>query len=84
MRNNFLISKEELEKLRTKFTPGKRVKLLKMDDISAPPKGTLGTVRDVDDVGTIFVKWDNGSGLGAAYGEDIIQLVDTEPAKGVV
>ena len=42
-----------------------------MDDPQAPPVGTKGTVRGVDDIGSIMVAWDNGSGLSAAYGEDI-------------
>ncbi len=32
-----------------------------MDDIQAPPVGTKGTVRGVDDIGSIMVSWDNGS-----------------------
>ena len=35
----------------------------------APPIGTLGTVMYVDDTGTIHIKWDNDSTLGAAYPE---------------
>lgn len=42
-----------------------------MDDIQAPPIGTKGTVIGVDDIGSIMVRWDNGSGLNLAYGEDI-------------
>lgn len=34
--------------------------------------GDQGTVEFVDDIGTIHVRWDCGSGLGVAYGEDII------------
>ena len=30
----------------------------------------MGTVRGVDDTGSIMVKWDNGSGLSVVYGED--------------
>jgi hypothetical protein len=41
-----------------------------MDDVQAPPVGTRGTVRGVDDIGSIMVNWDNGSGLSVAYGED--------------
>jgi len=41
-----------------------------MDDVQAPPVGTKGTVRGVDDIGSIMVAWDNGSGLSVAYGED--------------
>ena len=32
-----------------------------------------GTVRSVDDTGTVFVSWDNGSGLGVVYGVDRIR-----------
>ena len=42
-----------------------------MDDPQAPPVGTKGTVRGVDDIGGIMVTWDNGCGLSVAYGEDI-------------
>ena len=49
--------------------------LVKMDDIQAPPVGTQGTVRFVDDIGTVHVSWDNGSSLGAAMGADIIKRV---------
>ena len=40
-----------------------RVELVRMDDPQAPPVGTKGTVLGVDDVGSILVAWDNGSGL---------------------
>ena len=41
-----------------------------MDDIRAPPVSTKGTVRGVDDIGSIMVSWDKGSSLSIAYGED--------------
>lgn len=34
-----------------------------MDDLQAPPSGTEGTVVDVDDIGNVLMRWDNGSGL---------------------
>ena len=37
--------------------------------------GCRGTVRFVDDIGTIHVDWDCGSGLGVAYGEDSCRKV---------
>ena len=58
-----------------KYKRGDRVELVKMDDIQAPPVGTQGTVRFVDDIGTVHVSWDNGSSLGAAMGADIIKRV---------
>lgn len=66
-----MISKEALQALRERFPMGTRVELLQMDDPQAPPVGTKGTVRGVDDIGSIMVAWDNGCGLSVAYGEDI-------------
>lgn len=70
-----VISKERLQALRERFKPGSRVELLKMDDVQAPPIGTRGTVVGVDDIGSIMVNWDNGSGLSIAYGEDGCKVV---------
>ena len=60
----FGISKAFVDSRKSHFVPGTRVKLTRMDDPHAPPIGTLGTVMHVDDIGTIHVKWDNGSTLG--------------------
>ena len=67
---------EIIEHLRERFPQGCRVELLQMDDPQAPPIGTRGTVIGVDDIGTIHVSWDNGSGLGVAYGEDACRRID--------
>lgn len=48
---------------------------MKMDDLQAPPAGTLGTVIGVEDIGSIMVNWDNGSGLNVVYGEDVERKV---------
>ena len=66
----------ELESLRQQFPVGARVVLEKMDDQQAPPIGTKGTVTGVDDIGSIMVKWDNGSSLNVAYGEDICKKLN--------
>ena len=34
-----------------------------MDDVQAPPSGTIGTVACVDDIGNIHMKFGNGSSL---------------------
>ncbi len=70
-----IISRAALESLRSRFTPGTRVELLQMDDVQAPPIGTRGTVIGVDDIGSIMVAWDNGSGLSVVYGEDRCKVV---------
>lgn len=63
-------SREEVERVREEYPQGTRVILERMDDMQAPPIGTKGTVRGVDDTGSIMVKWDNGSSLHVVYGED--------------
>ena len=70
-----MISKEALQALRERFPRGTRVELVQMDDPQAPPVGTKGTVRGVDDMGSIMVSWDNGCGLSVTYGEDICRKV---------
>lgn len=69
------IKESILEKLREQFPAGARVELVRMDDVHAPPVGTKGTVRGVDDIGSIMVYWDNGSSLNVVYGEDICRRI---------
>ena len=69
-------SKEVVERIRKEFPSGTRVELLRMDDPQAPPIGTQGTVLGVDDIGSIMVSWDNGSGLSVAFGEDLCRKVE--------
>ena len=69
----FNISEKTLDKLRTQYPKATRVKLIKMVDFQAPPKGTLGTVMGVDDAGSIMVNWDTGSSLSVVYAEDIVE-----------
>ncbi len=55
-----------------------RVRLLRMDDLQAPPIGTEGTIRGVDDIGSVMVAWDNGSGLNVVLDEDEIEILTAE------
>ena len=70
------MNRKIIERLRASFPRGCRVELLRMEDQQAPPIGTTGTVIGVDDIGTVHVKWDNGSGLGVAFGEDDCRRID--------
>ncbi|MFP5453322.1 DUF4314 domain-containing protein [Parvimonas sp. G1604] len=71
-------SREIVESIRKRYPIGSRVELVFMDDIQAPPVGTKGTVRGVDDIGSIMVYWDNGSSLSVAYGEDSCRRISDE------
>lgn len=72
--------KEEIvAQVKAEFKPGDRVRLVQMNDqYREMPAGLLGTVRCVDDAGTIHVRWDNGSGLGVVYGEDKCEKIGGE------
>ena len=67
MRN---MTPEILASLRERFPQGTRGELLRLDDLQAPPAGTMGTVIWVDDSGSIMVRWDTGGSLNVLYGVD--------------
>lgn len=68
-------TKEIIEMLRAKYPNGTRVRLVKMDDVQAPPIGTEGTVVGVDSIGNLLMHWDNGSGLNVVYGADEVEKI---------
>lgn len=69
-------SKHTVECIRKQYPPGTRVTLVYMNDpYSTLMPGDQGTVDFVDDTGTIFCTWDNGSSLGVVYGEDAVRKV---------
>ena len=84
MNNNRFPSKEAVNALRARFPIGTRVELVRMNDPHTTLKpGDQGTVQSIDDIGTVFVDWDNGSGLGVVYGEDVIKRITKVSAKVV-
>lgn len=68
-------NRETVERIRREYSVGTRVELVRMDDAQAPPVGTKGTVKGVDDTGFLLMRWDNGSGLNVVYGEDIVRKI---------
>ena len=68
-------NKDTVERIRRDYPAGTRVELVRMDDAQAPLAGTLGTVLGVDDTGSLLMRWDNGSGLSVALGEDLCRKV---------
>lgn len=70
-----MISREIIENLKKTYPVGSRVKLIQMEDEEAPPVGTLGTVYGVDAIGSILVKWDNGSMLNVIFRVDRIEKI---------
>ena len=63
-------SQKTIERFKKEYPQGTRIKLIQMYDFQAPPPGTLGTIKGVDDAGNLLVQWDNGSSLNILYGLD--------------
>lgn len=67
--------REEIQKIKSTFRVGLKIRLVRMDDPQAPPIGTQGTVLGVDDSGAILVAWDTGSSLSVILGIDEIEVL---------
>ena len=67
--------RDKAERVRKEYPVGTRVILENMEDVQAPPAGSMGTVCGVDDTGSLLMRWDNGSGLNVVYGEDIVRII---------
>ena len=65
------------ELLKKGYLNGTRVRLLKMEDPNPVPIGMLGTVEDVDDIGSLVVQWDNGRQLHVLHGIDEVEKIDS-------
>jgi len=77
--NDVFPSRETVTRIRSRYSTGSRIELVSMSDPYTTLKsGDRGTVRAVDDIGTVFVNWDSGSSLGVAYGADEIRLLPSE------
>ena len=55
--------KVDIEKIRKDYPVGLRIELVRMDDVQAPSIGTKGTVKGVDDIGSIMVAGITGAHL---------------------
>ena len=71
------IHPELLKQLKEYYKPGTKVRLVHMNDpYTHIPVGTIGVVTWVDDAGTIFTKWSNGSTLGVVFREDSVVKIE--------
>ena len=75
-------TQREVERIRARYKAGMRIELIEMDDTQAPPAGTSGTIIAVDDIGSLIVNWDNGSGLNAIPGKDRFRIITEESERG--
>lgn len=63
--------RRKAEYMKRVYPPGTRIVLNSMGDDPRPIKsGMRGTVKVVDDIGTVHCEFDNGRSLGLIDGED--------------
>ena len=73
----FSIDKELVKQTKDTYPAGTRIVLDYMGDDPRPIEpGTRGTVRVVDDIGTVHCDFDNGRRLGLIHGEDSFHRLD--------
>ena len=67
-------NRAKVDALRKQYPPGTRIKLGHMDDPYPVEPGTGGTVRFIDDIGSLGIEWDNGRSLSLIPGEDTFSI----------
>ena len=68
--------KIDVESIKRRYPVGSRIILHSMGDDPRPiAPGTKGTVRIVDDMGTVHYNFDNGRRLGLIPGEDSFSII---------
>ena len=68
--------KIDVESIKKRYPVGSRIILHSMGDDPRPiAPGTKGTVRIVDDMGTVHCNFDNGRRLGLILGEDSFSII---------
>lgn len=69
----------QAQRYKETYPHGTRIMLLSMgNDPNPVESGTRGTVRVVDDIGTLHCNFDNGRSLGVVPGEDSFRMLTDE------
>lgn len=73
------VDRNLVRRMKEQYPAGTRIVLDFMGDDPHPiAPGTMGTVRIVDDMGTVHCTFDNGRRLGLIPGEDSFRVVKEE------
>lgn len=69
----------QAQRYKKAYPPGTRIMLLSMgNDPNPVESSTRGTVKAVDDIGTVHCSFDNGRSLGLIPGEDSFRKLTNE------
>lgn len=74
-----VFNKKRIEMMKQRYPEGTRICLDNMDNDPNPiPPGSKGTVQFVDDMGTVFCKFDSSRSFGVVPGEDGFHTIQQE------
>lgn len=77
--NRFEAERRFAQRMKDNYPPSTRILLLQMGDDPRPIEdNTRGTVKAVDDMGTLHCDFDNGRHLGIVPGEDSFRKLTDE------
>lgn len=77
--NEYERLRRKSEIMKERYKEGTRIELSSMNDpYVSIQSGTRGTVKFVDDIGTVFVNFDNGSSIGLVSEEDNFRRLTAE------
>ena len=72
-------NKNYLAQLRKQYPIGTKIQLISMRDEKYPIlPGTIGEVTHIDDMGSIHMKWQNGSSLALIPEVDSFKVLEAE------
>lgn len=71
------LTQEQVSRIKERYPIGTVIELTAdmEDNYNSIPKGMHGEVIGIDDIGTLHMKWQNGSGLGVIVGEDSFKVI---------
>ena len=70
-----MLKREEIARLKEKYSKGTPIRLYNMAGETSVPPGSKGIVDHVDDIGQIHMKWENGSCLALNVEEDRFDII---------
>lgn len=74
--------REFVKAAKERYPTGTRIVLHYMGDDPRPVEpGSKGTVRAVDDIGTVHCDFDNGRRIGLILGEDSFSVIDEKEER---
>ena len=72
-------TRAQVESIRAKYPKGTKIRMIHMTDPYSPiPSGTVGEVDNVDDAGSVHMRWLGGRTLAFIPGEDSVKIITEE------